>query len=211
MKSDELVNIELGWKLDMLGNTLRFNGSLFFLDITDLQTTIFDTSIVNLFFSDNAADAEVTGLEGDITWAPSSNLTMGAAFSFLDTEITETKTPSQDVVTGLELAYAPEFQGNVWARYEWTMGNGWTAHIMPSISHSGKSYSDIITINRMEVPSWTMANVTAGVSSDKWMVEAFVTNLTDEQVVTGANYVNDRERLALAPPTTLGVRVSFDF
>jgi outer membrane receptor protein involved in Fe transport len=209
--SDELVNIELGWKLDMLDNTLRFNGSVFFLDISDLQTTIFDTSIVNLFFSDNAADAEVTGLEGDITWAPTGNLTMGAAFSFLDTEITDTLTPSTDVQEGLELAYAPEFQGNVWMRYEWTMGNGWMAHVMPSISHSGKSYSDIITINRMEVPSWTMANVTAGVSSDKWMVEAFVTNLTDEQVVTGANYVNDRERLALAPPTTLGVRVSFDF
>jgi outer membrane receptor protein involved in Fe transport len=211
VKSDELINMELGWKLDMLNNTLRFNGAVFFLDISDLQTTIFDTSIVNLFFSDNAADAEVMGLEGDITWAPTGNLTMGAAFSFLDTEITDTKTPSQDVVEGLELAYAPEFQGNVWMRYEWTMGNGWMAHVMPSISHSAKSYSDIITINRMDVPSWTMANVTAGVSSDKWMVEAFVTNLTDEQVVTGANYVNDRERLALAPPTTLGVRVSFDF
>lgn len=211
VKSDELINMELGWKLDMLDNTLRFNGAVFFLDISDLQTTIFDTSIVNLFFSDNAADAEVMGLEGDITWAPTGNMTMGAAFSFLDTEITDTKTPSQDVVEGLELAYAPEFQGNVWMRYEWTMGNGWMAHVMPSISHSGKSYSDIITINRMDVPSWTMANVTAGVSSDKWMVEAFVTNLTDEQVVTGANYVNDRERLALAPPTTLGVRVSFDF
>jgi iron complex outermembrane receptor protein len=209
--SDELINIELGWKLDMLDNTLRFNGSVFFLDISDLQTTIFDTSIVNLFFSDNAADAEVRGLEGDITWAPTGNLTMGAAFSFLDTEITDTLTPSSDVQEGLELAYAPEFQGNVWMRYEWTMGNGWMAHVMPSISHSAKSYSDIITINRMDVPSWTMANVTAGVSSDKWMVEAFVTNLTDEQVVTGANYVNDRERLALAPPTTLGVRVSFEF
>ena len=209
--SDELINMELGWKLDMLDNTLRFNGSIFFLDISDLQTTIFDTSIVNLFFSDNAADAEVTGIEGDITWAPTGNLTMGAAFSFLDTEITDTLTPSSDVQEGLELAYAPEFQGNVWMRYEWTMGNGWMAHVMPSISHSAKSYSDIITINRMDVPSWTMANVTAGVSSDKWMVEAFVTNLTDEQVVTGANYVNDRERLALAPPTTLGVRVSFDF
>ena len=211
VKSDELINMELGWKLDMLNNTLRFNGSVFFLDISDLQTTIFDTSIVNLFFSDNAADAEVMGLEGDITWAPTGNLTMGAAFSFLDTEITDTLTPSTDVQEGLELAYAPEFQGNVWMRYEWTMGNGWMAHVMPSIAHSAKSYSDIITINRMDVPSWTMANVTAGVSTDKWMVEAFVTNLTDEQVVTGANYVNDRERLALAPPTTLGVRVSFDF
>ena len=211
VKSDELINMELGWKLDMLDNTLRFNGSVFFLDISDLQTTIFDTSIVNLFFSDNAADAEVMGLEGDITWVPTGNLTMGAAFSFLDTEITDTLTPSTDVQEGLELAYAPEFQGNVWMRYEWTMGNGWIAHVMPSIAHSAKSYSDIITINRMEVPSWTMANVTAGITADKWMLEAFVTNLTDEQVITGANYVNDRERLAVAPPTTLGIRVSFDF
>ena len=82
--SDELINVELGWKLDMLDNTLRVNGSVFFLDISDLQTTIFDTSIINLFFSDNAADAEVTGLEADITYAPSAGLTMGAAFSVLD-------------------------------------------------------------------------------------------------------------------------------
>ena len=78
--SDELINVELGWKLDMLDNTLRLNGSVFFLDISDLQTTIFDTSIVNLFFSENAADAEVRGLEADITYAPSAGLTMGAAF-----------------------------------------------------------------------------------------------------------------------------------
>ena len=63
----------------------------------------------------------------------------------------------------------------------------------------------------MDVPNWTMVNIAAGIASDDWMIEAFITNLTDEQVVTGANYVNDRERLALAPPTTLGVRVSFDF
>ena len=211
VKSDEMNNFELGWKLDMANNTLRFNGSVFFLDITDLQTTIFDTSIVNLFFSDNAADAEVTGLEGDITWAPTDNFTMGGAFSFLDTEITGVNTPSEDVQTGLELAYAPEFQGNLWGRYEWTMGNGWRAHVMPSLSHSGKSYSDIITINRMEIDSWTMVNLTAGVSADKWMVEAFANNITDEQVAQGANYVFDRERIALAPPTTVGVRVSFDF
>jgi len=82
---------------------------------------------------------------------------------------------------------------------------------MPSISHSGSSYSVIITINLMAVPGWTMTNVRAGVTTEKWMIEAFLTNLTDEEVVTGANYVNDRERLALAPPTTLGVRVSFAF
>jgi outer membrane receptor protein involved in Fe transport len=209
--SDELTNLEVGWKLDMMDGTLRFNGALFLVDITDLQTTIFDTSIVNLFFSDNAADADVKGVEGDITWLASDNLTIGGAFSLLDTEVTSNNTPSTDVIVGSELAYAPNYQGNLWARYEWNIGDGWIGHFMPSVTFSDSSYSDIISINSMEIPSWTKVNLTAGITADRWMVEAFVDNLTDEQVITGANYVNDRERLALAPPTTAGIRVSMDF
>lgn len=209
--SDELTNLEVGWKLDMMDGTLRFNGALFLVDITDLQTTIFDTSIVNLFFSDNAADADVKGVEGDITWLASDNLTIGGAFSLLDTEVTSNNTPSTDVIVGSELAYAPNYQGNLWARYEWNIGDGWIGHFMPSVAFSDSSYSDIISINSMEIPSWTKVNLTAGITADRWMVEAFVDNLTDEQVITGANYVNDRERLALAPPTTAGIRVSMDF
>mgnify|MGYP003331336123 CR=1 FL=1 len=41
---------------------------MFFVDVTDLQTTVFDPSIVNLFFSDNAADAEISGIEGDFIY-----------------------------------------------------------------------------------------------------------------------------------------------
>ena len=209
--SDELTNLEVGWKLDMMDGTLRFNGALFLVDITDLQTTIFDTSIVNLFFSDNAADADVKGVEGDITWLASDNLTIGGAFSLLDTEVTSNNTTSTDVIVGSELAYAPNYQGNLWARYEWNIGDGWIGHFMPSVTFSDSSYSDIISINSMEIPSWTKVNLTAGITADRWMVEAFVDNLTDEQVITGANYVNDVERLALAPPTTAGIRVSMDF
>ena len=61
LKTDEVVNYELGVKADMANGTLRFNGSAFFVEIDRLQTTIFDPRIVNLFFSDNAANAEVMG------------------------------------------------------------------------------------------------------------------------------------------------------
>ena len=81
VKSDELTNLEIGWKLDMADNTVRMNGSIFLIDITDLQTTIFDTSIVNLFFSDNAQTLRSAVLRL-ITWAPSAD-TMGGAFSLL--------------------------------------------------------------------------------------------------------------------------------
>jgi outer membrane receptor protein involved in Fe transport len=90
------------FKADFFDNSFRLNAALFQVDIENLQTTIFDPSITNLFFSDNAADAEVTGLEGDFTWLPafSERVTIGGAFSFLDTEITRVITPTNDVQRG---------------------------------------------------------------------------------------------------------------
>ena len=89
LQTDEVVNLEVGMKADF-GNAFRLNAALFNIDIDNLQTTIFDTSIVNLFFSDNAADARVRGLEADFTWLPpwSDGLTIAGALSLLNSEIT---------------------------------------------------------------------------------------------------------------------------
>jgi outer membrane receptor protein involved in Fe transport len=211
LDTDELKNYELGWKADLMDGTLRFNGSLFYVDISDLQTTIFDPSITNLFFSDNAANAEVTGLEGNFTWLPAvDGLTISGAFSFLDTEITDVLTPTDDVQEGDSLAFAPEFQGNVTARYEWQW-NGMTAHVMGNLTHSQESFSDIIRINRDRIDGWTMLGVTAGVRADVWTAELFVDNLSDERAELSRNYVNDRERVTYARPRTMGMRVSYNF
>ena len=69
-ESDEVTNYEFGWKTILSDGQLRFNGSLFMVDIAGLQTSILDPSITNLFFSDNAADAEILGLEGDFQYYP---------------------------------------------------------------------------------------------------------------------------------------------
>ncbi len=214
LDSDDVTNLEIGWKSSYLDNTLRFNGSLFFLDIEKLQTTIFDPSISNLFFSDNAADAEITGLEGDLIWQPvfADGLTVSAAFSILDSEITAVLTPTNDVRLGDELAFAPDFQGNIRARYEWELQDSdLIAHVMPSIIFSSESFSDIITINRAEIDSWVMANLTVGVTSDEWGAELFIDNLTDERAEIARNFVFDRNSVTYVRPLTVGVRVSYDF
>ncbi|HEY7776025.1 MAG TPA: TonB-dependent receptor, partial [Kineobactrum sp.] len=213
LDTDDVTNMELGWKLDLLDNSLRFNGSIFFIDIERLQTTIFDPSIANLFFSDNAADAEVKGMEGTVSWAPAavSGLVVVGSFSFLDTEITNVITPTDDVRQGDELAFAPEFQGNLRARYEWDLNSGFRAHVMPHVSHSAKSYSDIVTINRIEIDSWTMLGITAGISTASWTAELFVDNLSDEQAELANNFVYDRERVTLARPRTAGLRFNYSF
>lgn len=213
LDTDDVVNYELGWKLDLLDQSLRFNGSLFFVEIESLQTTIFDPSIVNLFFSDNAADAEVMGMEGTVDWAPASlpGLVVTGSFSILDTEITDVLVPTNDVREGDSLAFAPEFQATVRARYTWDLSNGLRAHVMPHLAYSDESYSDIITINRQVMDSWLMLGVTAGVSNNQWTAELFVDNLTDEAAELSTNFVNDRNRVTLARPMTAGLRFSYNF
>ena len=213
LDTDEVVNIEAGIKADF-GNAFRLNAALFNIDIDNLQTTIFDTSIVNLFFSDNAADARVRGLEADFIWLPPGidGLTIAGAVSFLDSEITRKITPTNDVREGDELAFAPGNQGNLRARYEWTLqANGWTAHVMPMISWSSDAYSDIITINRDLIDSWMMLGLTAGVAADRWSVTLYANNLTDERAEVSRSFVFDTKHVTYAQPRTFGVRASLSF
>ena len=216
--TDDVQNYELGWKTELFDNSLRFNGSAFFVEIEGLQTTIFDPSIVNLFFSDNAANAEIQGLEGDFTWAPYSvdGLTIAGAFSLLNTEVTEVLVPTNDVLEGSDLAFAPAWQGNIRARYEWDLerqidGQTLTAHVMPQLVFSDDSVSDIIEINKADVDGYITLGGTLGVTADQWSAEIYATNLTNEYAELSNNFVFDRERVTPLRPRTIGVRVGYDF
>ncbi|QFT78668.1 TonB-dependent receptor [Erythrobacter sp. THAF29] len=211
--TDEVKNYELGWKMDLIDGQFRFNGSAFFVDITNLQTQIFDPSITNLFFSDNAANAEIYGIEADFTIAPyaTPGLTVAGAFSILDTEITEVLTPTNDVIAGEELAYAPNFQGNVRIRYEWDVSSDMEAFIQPQLTHSASKFTDIIEINKIKLDAYTVFDLSAGVKKDQWSFEVFGENLFDERAEISGVFGNDRERIITNRPLTVGVRVGFDY
>jgi outer membrane receptor protein involved in Fe transport len=211
--TDNVDNFELGWKTTLADNQIRFNGSAFYIDISDLQTTIFDPSIVNLFFSDNAADARVLGVEGDVTYAPASvdGLTINGAFSVLDSEITNVLTPTGDVVKGDPLAFAPSFQGNLRARYEWDVSNDLLGHVQPSIVYSSKSNSDVLRFNTDVVQGYTQVGLAMGLSGDNWTGEIFANNLLDSSGEISRAYGNDRERVTPVRPRTIGARVAYNF
>jgi outer membrane receptor protein involved in Fe transport len=85
------------------------------------------------------------------------------------------------------------------------------AHVMPHLTYSDESFSDIITINRQVMDSWAMLGFTAGVSNSQWTAELFVDNLTDEAAELSMNFVNDRDRVTLARPLTGGLRFTYNF
>lgn len=209
--TDDVVSYEMGWKLDLLDGNLRFNGDIFFVEVENLQVGIFDASITNLFFADNAADAKITGLEGDFIWLPGGidGLTISGGFSVLDTEITDSFVTTF-VQEGDELAFAPELQANLQGRYEWDLSSGATAHVMPHISYSDEVATDIVVSNRTILDSWVLVGVTAGLTTEQWSAELYVDNLTDERAELSGNAIFNNERITVSRPRTVGIRVSYD-
>ena len=209
--SDEVTNYEFGWKAVLQDGALRFNGSVFMVDVSGLQSTIFDPSIVNLFFSDNAADAEIKGVEGDFVYYTDNGLILSGAFSLLDTEITKSLVPTADVVVGSDLAFAPGFQANFSARKEWGTSSGNTGHWQAQFNHSRASDSDIMEPNRATQGMYSLANIRAGVSNDSWTAEMYIDNVTDERAEISNTFVFDRQRVAVIRPLNIGLRYKLKF
>ena len=210
--TDEVTNFEFGWKATLMDGALRFNGSAFMVDITGLQSTIFDAAIVNLFFSDNAADAEISGLEGDFIYVNGNGLTLSGAFSLLDSEITKNLVPATgDIVLGDELAFAPAYQGNLAARKEWGLGSGNIGHWQAQMTVSEDSFSDIMQPNRAEQASWILFNLRTGISNNEWTAEVYLDNAFDKRAEISNTFIFDRERISIVKPRTLGFRYKRSF
>ena len=210
--SDEITNTEFGWKTILQDGRLRFNGSVFMVDVEGLQSTIFDPSIVNLFFSDNAADGDIKGVEGDFTYFTNrEGFTVSGAFSLLDTELTKKLVPTNDVTVGGDMAFAPGMQFNLRFRQEWEMSNGNLGHAQLAITHSDDSYSDIMEPNKARQDSFTYMDVRVGVSNDTMTAELYIDNLNDERAEISNTFVFDRQRVSYIRPTTIGIRYKHNF
>jgi len=182
------------------------------VDVEGLQTTVFDPSIVNLFFSDNAADGEIKGVEGDFTYyANREGLTVAGAFSLLNTELTKKLVPTNDVVVGSDMAFAPGMQFNLRFRQEWEMANGNLGHAVVQFTHSDDSYSDIMEMNKALQDSYTYMDVRVGMSNDEMTTELYIDNVNDERAAISNTFVFDRQRVSYIRPTTVGLRFKMNF
>jgi outer membrane receptor protein involved in Fe transport len=139
--TDTLDNYEIGIKGDFLDGILRVNATAYFSEITDLQTSRFDpTNISFLVFTDNVGDAEIRGLDADITWLATDSLIIDASFSILDTELTRVNSELQGIAPGVgsALPYSADFSGNIRARYYYDLPQGLTGYVNGSISYTGE-------------------------------------------------------------------------
>src|SRR5882672_11553944 len=99
-KPEDAKTTELGFKLDLAGNTLRLNGAIFTSDYTNMQITYRGPCTPAAVpgnppvcgvapFLTNAGKASIDGAELEATWAPTSDLRIEASIGYLDATLDE--------------------------------------------------------------------------------------------------------------------------
>jgi len=209
--SDQVTNYEFGWKSTLLDGTLRFNASLYKIYWDGLQVGITDFNISVITFTTNAADAEITGFEGDLTWLATENLTIAGAWSLNDTEMVRVPQGASDIAgPGSRLALAPDVQYNVSARYDWT-DRPMAPYAQVVYAYTSDQYSSIVVDNRFLQDSYNTLDASFGLHLDNWSVELFGENLTDERAQLFINSLDTDLRITTNRPRTFGLKVKYDY
>jgi len=209
--SDEVTNYEFGWKSTLFDGTLRFNGSIYKIDWDGLQVGITDFDISVLTFTSNAADAEIKGFEGDLTWLANDNLTLAAAWSFNDTKMVRVPQGVTAIAgVGSRLALAPEVQYHLSARYQWTE-NELMPYAQLVYAYTDNQFSSIVVDNRFLQKSYNTLDAAFGLKYDNWSIELFGENLTDERAQLFINSLDTDLRITTNRPRTVGIKVSYDY
>lgn len=170
-----IESIELGLRADWLDGRLRSNVTYFDTDWLGIQyaSAVRDRTTgqdVTERVVQNAADGNASGLELELSYAPTDALLLGANIGFLDTEFTAID-PGTSLTRSSEFARAPERTYSLSAQYAWKLGGG--AKLVARLqSNYWDSYWRASTIELRQDFRGLRSNPEAG---DLWMHNARLT------------------------------------
>ena len=217
-RSDEIDNYEIGWKATSQDRRLAWNGSVYYVDWRDIQVSHFDSQNISIFtIVDNGGDAEIRGVESNIEFWPTDNLTLWGGASIIKSELVDVNPTFAFVVAdiGSELPLTPTVQLTGRSRYSWDSRFG-QSYVHLAAVYSGTSWNSLVDIPitdpRKEQDSHLIVDAAIGVvADDSWRIEGYVKNLTNTLAELHINRLDFKERITTNRPRTIGFRVSYDY
>ncbi len=201
-------NFEIGLKSTGMDGRMRINAALFFIDAQDIQLTtpLADggsgslTSIVT-----NQGSGETFGVELDMRYALSENLTIGGTYALADSEFTEGCDEFQWTATsgggllldaarctgnnvngngsgsikGNQFPLSSKNQFSLFADYRRPFGSDKEFFI--NANYSWEDKKPVQVHNLAWVPEATLLDLAFGISGDRWTARVYGRNLTDEK------------------------------
>ena len=170
---------ETGFKATLADGRVRFNSALYFYDWQDFQArTAVDRDGIRVIVLDNAGDAETLGLESDLTWVPTDELSFQLGFNWMDAEIVSGN------YDGQEPAHTPKISFNALARYD--SSTAIFAGFRP-FAQVDVNYTDdvqFILANHLGATedAYTLVNLRFGIKSEdnRWELAGWIQNATDK-------------------------------
>ncbi|MDE2447928.1 MAG: TonB-dependent receptor [Gammaproteobacteria bacterium] len=239
--ADFLSNYEVGWKTQWFGNTLRWNGALFWEDWKNFQFSFLGPNSVTEI--ENGGAARIRGIENSLDWLASSNLLLSADFTFIDPVLTEDVCDKAGVTScpglltkgdylpggvlvgpiatkGTNLPVAPKFKGNIIARYSLATIGNWKPYGQLTAMYQSQT-AQVLRRDQAIVdgnlPAYAMFNLKLGVDGLNGMhMDFFVSNLMNRLAelsrYTASNpSVNNQVYILPAQPRTFGIEFGQDF
>ena len=235
VEEEKLKSFEVGYKGELLDNTVRFNVAAFFNQYEDLQIA---ATVPGLGFTRfNVNEAEIKGLEIEGTWQVSENFQFNGNVGLLDAKYTDlsesqarglngnngfdvcgpggadaipTAQSAIDCSLDLELKNAPDYKFTVGGLYTQPIANG-ELTASANISHEGESFSLVANSPAHTlIEPITLANARLAYKSDAgWTAAIWGKNIFDKE------YYRATSATALttyaSEPITYGIDLGYTF
>ena len=207
-EDETVLGVEAGGKFTVLDGRGRISAALFHATYEDLQVSTFDGNAA--FVVGNAAESVVTGLEADWTFAVTEHLILSGALALLNAEYdsfpnsgctsaqivawiaagNSRATCTQDLA-GRQLQFAPDWAGNIAARYVRPIGNDLEFGLSLDINASDDTViaADGDTLLAQKAHEKINARISLGTIDGKWSIAVVGKNLGDEATTTFGNDV----------------------
>jgi iron complex outermembrane receptor protein len=182
---------EVGLKTDLFANTVRFNLAAFLNKYSNIQSTVTVCPTEDPIYATpsacrvNAGDADIKGVEAELTANPIEGLAINASISYLDFQFTEVAPNSgsqlDDPGTG-----APKWKASAGVQYAIDLGEAGSLTPRFDVFYQDKTFAGFNTQGGQRIleflPSFTTANarLTWQNEDEDLQIALEVTNVTDE-------------------------------
>jgi len=226
---EKLDNYELGVKGSFWDGRISANLSAFYMDWQDVQVDVSDldpdSATFLRVFTQNAADAELRGVELELQTQLFEGLTLQLGAGYLDTEFTgqDCSSPAfvesgQQCLNGTELPRQADWTINWSAQYDWSLDGGRSGWARVWGNYRGDTVDFVGTLpveDAMQSDSYDLWNAQLGLRAGALSVALYALNILDDRPIVGSRDPGGISPQGVivhtAEPRTVGLRLTYDF